>query len=66
MRSLGESKRITLECLKAENVIKRVGPSFEDIGKYFYQLLGNKNNTNYGNTIRSFQERDGFVYRSVG
>lgn len=34
--------RITLECLKAENVIKRVGPSFEDIGKYFYQLLGNK------------------------
>ena len=43
-----KAMRITLERLKAENVIKRVGASFGDIWKSFYRLLWKQNNTNYG------------------
>ena len=43
-----KAMRITLERLKAENVIKRVGPSFGGHWEILFQPLRKQNNTNYG------------------
>lgn len=62
-----KAMRITLERLKAENVIKRVGASFGDIGKSFIDFYGNKiirimakktTNKKDGNAIRNFLPKE--------